>query len=245
MSCRFHILAEFDEGKRSCRKRLAGHNERRRKPQFNAHLGSTYFTTDASEPLFFSRILPGGFFGLQCNEPTGHSRHLTLEEEPLAVNVKLSQSLPKSVLRFYGMGKQYPSKNCLNAPSSLPEFCASSDSACALSLLSARKQNSLSNSAGMPMAHSLISAGNHHANLFTAQDSGTTLGDSSSESNGLPVVRNAGATAGSETPPTALPQGTNTVNLLELSLHLHRVEHQKYYGQIKMENDNFCDSTTA
>ncbi|KAJ7539970.1 hypothetical protein O6H91_11G117000 [Diphasiastrum complanatum] len=30
---RFHILTEFDEGKRSCRRRLAGHNERRRKPQ--------------------------------------------------------------------------------------------------------------------------------------------------------------------------------------------------------------------
>ncbi|GMH31200.1 hypothetical protein Nepgr_033043 [Nepenthes gracilis] len=30
---RFHLLAEFDDGKRSCRKRLAHHNERRRKPQ--------------------------------------------------------------------------------------------------------------------------------------------------------------------------------------------------------------------
>ncbi|KAG6545195.1 hypothetical protein Mapa_013307 [Marchantia paleacea] len=30
---RFHVLTEFDEGKRSCRRRLAGHNERRRKPQ--------------------------------------------------------------------------------------------------------------------------------------------------------------------------------------------------------------------
>ncbi|KAK7370654.1 hypothetical protein VNO78_37382 [Psophocarpus tetragonolobus] len=28
---RFHDLAEFDESKRSCRRRLAGHNERRRK----------------------------------------------------------------------------------------------------------------------------------------------------------------------------------------------------------------------
>ncbi|KAL1346244.1 hypothetical protein HN51_019945 [Arachis hypogaea] len=28
---RFHDLAEFDEAKRSCRRRLAGHNERRRK----------------------------------------------------------------------------------------------------------------------------------------------------------------------------------------------------------------------
>ncbi|MQM20362.1 hypothetical protein Taro_053380 [Colocasia esculenta] len=30
---RFHILSEFDEGKRSCRRRLAGHNRRRRKTQ--------------------------------------------------------------------------------------------------------------------------------------------------------------------------------------------------------------------
>lgn len=28
---RFHDLQEFDEGKRSCRRRLAGHNRRRRK----------------------------------------------------------------------------------------------------------------------------------------------------------------------------------------------------------------------
>ncbi|XP_061336477.1 squamosa promoter-binding-like protein 6 isoform X1 [Gastrolobium bilobum] len=36
---RFHLLAEFDDGKRSCRKRLAGHNERRRKPQVSIHSG--------------------------------------------------------------------------------------------------------------------------------------------------------------------------------------------------------------
>ncbi|KAM0933774.1 putative transcription factor SBP family [Dioscorea sansibarensis] len=30
---RFHVLSEFDETKRSCRKRLADHNRRRRKPQ--------------------------------------------------------------------------------------------------------------------------------------------------------------------------------------------------------------------
>ncbi|KAL5815685.1 hypothetical protein ACOSQ4_026326 [Xanthoceras sorbifolium] len=36
---RFHLLAEFDDGKRSCRKRLAGHNERRRKPHAGFHSG--------------------------------------------------------------------------------------------------------------------------------------------------------------------------------------------------------------
>ncbi|CAK9869624.1 unnamed protein product [Sphagnum jensenii] len=33
---RFHLLAEFDEGKRSCRRRLADHNRRRRKQQPSA-----------------------------------------------------------------------------------------------------------------------------------------------------------------------------------------------------------------
>ncbi|GMH28019.1 hypothetical protein Nepgr_029862 [Nepenthes gracilis] len=36
---RFHVLQEFDEGKRSCRRRLAGHNKRRRKTQPDAAVG--------------------------------------------------------------------------------------------------------------------------------------------------------------------------------------------------------------
>ncbi|GJM92036.1 hypothetical protein PR202_ga08463 [Eleusine coracana subsp. coracana] len=57
---RFHLLGEFDEVKRSCRKRLDGHNRRRRKPQpdplnpgalFANHHGVTRF---ASYPQLFS-----------------------------------------------------------------------------------------------------------------------------------------------------------------------------------------------
>ncbi|XP_030453105.1 squamosa promoter-binding-like protein 9 [Syzygium oleosum] len=39
---RFHQLTEFDQGKRSCRRRLAGHNERRRKPPPGSLLSSRY-----------------------------------------------------------------------------------------------------------------------------------------------------------------------------------------------------------
>lgn len=48
---RFHVLKEFDEGKRSCRRRLAGHNKRRRKTlpdaavnagSLNDEIGSSY-----------------------------------------------------------------------------------------------------------------------------------------------------------------------------------------------------------
>jgi hypothetical protein len=44
---RFHQLPEFDQGKRSCRRRLAGHNERRRK-QPTGPLASRYGRLAAS-----------------------------------------------------------------------------------------------------------------------------------------------------------------------------------------------------
>ncbi|KAJ7569213.1 hypothetical protein O6H91_01G067200 [Diphasiastrum complanatum] len=46
---RFQPLLEFDEGKRSCRKRLADHNRRRRKPQ--PAVASTSSAGAAAEPL--------------------------------------------------------------------------------------------------------------------------------------------------------------------------------------------------
>ncbi|MBA0798619.1 hypothetical protein Gohar_009194 [Gossypium harknessii] len=54
---RFHSLVEFDEGKRSCRKRLDGHNRRRRKPQPNAltvNSGSLLSNPPGSRYLLFS-----------------------------------------------------------------------------------------------------------------------------------------------------------------------------------------------
>ncbi|MCO5581335.1 hypothetical protein L7F22_035216 [Adiantum nelumboides] len=45
---RFHALTEFDEGKRSCRKRLADHNRRRRKPQPVPAADSAMPTTEAA-----------------------------------------------------------------------------------------------------------------------------------------------------------------------------------------------------
>lgn len=33
MWCRFHEVSQFDDNKKSCREKLAGHNERRRKTQ--------------------------------------------------------------------------------------------------------------------------------------------------------------------------------------------------------------------
>ncbi|KAL7582807.1 hypothetical protein Lser_V15G42492 [Lactuca serriola] len=53
---RFHQLPEFDQGKRSCRRRLAGHNERRRKPSL---LSTRYGTVSSS--IFENNGNSGGF----------------------------------------------------------------------------------------------------------------------------------------------------------------------------------------
>ncbi|XP_050257612.1 squamosa promoter-binding-like protein 13A [Quercus robur] len=49
---RFHSLEEFDEGKRSCRKRLDGHNRRRRKPQPEPMSRSGNFLSNYQGPQF-------------------------------------------------------------------------------------------------------------------------------------------------------------------------------------------------
>ncbi|KAF5747705.1 Promoter-binding protein SPL9 [Tripterygium wilfordii] len=56
---RFHLLPEFDQGKRSCRRRLAGHNERRRKPPPGSLLASRYGRFSSS--IFESGSRGGSF----------------------------------------------------------------------------------------------------------------------------------------------------------------------------------------
>ena len=52
---RFHLLAEFDDAKRSCRKRLDGHNRRRRKPQPDTMNSGSFMTSQQGilHPLSF------------------------------------------------------------------------------------------------------------------------------------------------------------------------------------------------
>ncbi|OAY77164.1 Squamosa promoter-binding-like protein 18 [Ananas comosus] len=66
---RFHLLVEFDEVKRSCRKRLDGHNRRRRKPQPDSVNSGTLFTLHqgtrfSSYPLLFPTAPESNFNGI-------------------------------------------------------------------------------------------------------------------------------------------------------------------------------------
>ncbi|CAK7326232.1 unnamed protein product [Dovyalis caffra] len=180
---RFHLLVEFDDGKRSCRKRLAGHNERRRKPQFGTlsvkphkllhpYQGTKFLGTSLPKrtSFLFPNMLPGGTFCPKSYEEDNWSRHVKLEENsiyssPSAISIRNGQLLPKSLLHLHGKGIQ---KTCgisppatedytiSNTATTIHEFAGVSHSSCALSLLSAESQD-LSRSAGNIMARPLIS----------------------------------------------------------------------------------------
>ncbi|KAK9747565.1 hypothetical protein RND81_02G000800 [Saponaria officinalis] len=54
---RFHLLQEFDEGKRSCRRRLAGHNKRRRKTQPDLVVHGNSITDDHTNNVLLISLL--------------------------------------------------------------------------------------------------------------------------------------------------------------------------------------------
>ncbi|KAG9439167.1 hypothetical protein H6P81_019332 [Aristolochia fimbriata] len=104
---RFHLLAEFDDGKRSCRKRLAGHNERRRKPQLDTHSGkngkilASYHggrypgtAVPARTSFIFPDIFPSGILREVKYENSDLYRHVKLEDEPLYNNQSSVSFLP-------------------------------------------------------------------------------------------------------------------------------------------------------
>lgn len=54
---RFHMLQEFDEGKRSCRRRLAGHNKRRRKTNQDAAPSGSSLSNDQTSSYLLISLL--------------------------------------------------------------------------------------------------------------------------------------------------------------------------------------------
>nr|GMD25589.1 squamosa promoter-binding-like protein 6 [Ipomoea batatas] len=79
---RFHLLAEFDDDKRSCRKRLACHNKRRRKPRLYAHWDASLLLEMASQgasPFLIPEILSGNpSFCQEQENKTSKDRHSLL-----------------------------------------------------------------------------------------------------------------------------------------------------------------------
>ncbi|XP_016445745.2 squamosa promoter-binding-like protein 6 isoform X1 [Nicotiana tabacum] len=104
---RFHLLAEFDDGKRSCRKRLAGHNERRRKP----HTGNRFRGTLATSSFACQDILGVRFLHQPKFEMHDWYKNVKVEDgversPQLVMPFSNGQLQPKSVFTSYHAKKQ-------------------------------------------------------------------------------------------------------------------------------------------
>ncbi|KAJ6720882.1 SQUAMOSA PROMOTER-BINDING-LIKE PROTEIN 4 [Salix viminalis] len=278
---RFHLLVEFDDGKRSCRKRLAGHNERRRKPQYGTKFMGTPLPKRTSFP--FPNVLPGGAFCPQSYEEDNWRKCVKSEENsiyssPSAIPMRNGQLLPKSFLHLHGNRIQktrgispLDTEDCSisNTATTIHELAGVSPSSRALSLLSADSQD-LSYSAGNIMVRPLVSqaggafqtfgiankslgvgssekyvpigANSFGMNFIEVDDTGPFGVSDSAHAADLKV-----ATAGFLQQSGFLndkhrvsSENGSTVDWLQLSSHLQRVEQQRNSMQVKHENEDFC-----
>lgn len=122
---RFHLLAEFDDVKRSCRKRLDGHNRRRRKPQpeyinmFSNHQGtmfSSYYQIPSSSISEPSRIAIA-----KAEEDAIYSHHPTMH------HIDSHQYFSNS-FHNYKEGKQFSFPHDVDKTLPLPKTITTSDS---------------------------------------------------------------------------------------------------------------------
>lgn len=175
---KFHMLTEFDEVKRSCRKRLDGHNRRRRKPQPEPiNTGSLFLNHQGPRFSSFSSIYPS------TTPESNWAGIVKTEQEPLYTHNQSSHFLDRQQhFHSYNEGKQFsflhdnhssvfqpltkpvaPMESSSNRvfPNGLPHV---HDSDCALSLLSSPIQSSSINvsqlvpPARMPMGQPLVSS---------------------------------------------------------------------------------------
>ncbi|CAJ1967464.1 unnamed protein product [Sphenostylis stenocarpa] len=138
---RFHLLAEFDQGKRSCRRRLAGHNERRRKPPPSSILASRY--SRLSSPIFDSNGRAGGILmefasypklTWRNTLPTPRSAELLPGNHAATLTWQASSDTPSE---FFLQGSGSGGTSFLGSKHPLVEsYSGVTDSNCALSLLS-------------------------------------------------------------------------------------------------------------
>nr|WMI30909.1 squamosa promter-binding-like protein 8 [Diospyros sp. 'deyangshi'] len=190
---RFHLLPEFDQGKRSCRRRLAGHNERRRKPSHGSLFSSRY-----------GRLLPSIF---ESNRDKAFSMDFTTyprstrgDPWPIArASEQVSSNQPAAIFKFlphpWRSESENPSSNFMQSSASgtsYPSFtipsgeCSDkvSDSSCALSLLSNRPWgfgvNSFPNADGAPVLQSAVTHGAavNHFSSFGRGFKGNEVGES-------------------------------------------------------------------
>ncbi|PWA45121.1 SBP-like protein [Artemisia annua] len=216
---RFHLLNEFDDGKRSCRKRLADHNERRRK----LHVGRN------------GRLLPSYSINKDASKFKGSTRgtlssvcQIKLEDEMASsiTDVQLqseSRSSCNSELQYlFGVSNSVFSPFDNNEQTIGREDIITMDHTPARSLLSSQSQDA--SSCHSSINHMMIPL------IHNAHQASTV----SSNMNPLVVSKHV------DPENRVLCGDGSTIDLLQLSTELERVEHQKEISHMKCSEWCLC-----
>lgn len=146
---RFHHLPEFDQGKRSCRRRLAGHNERRRKPPPGSLLSTRYGSL--SSTLYENSSGTGSLMMDFTTYPRATWRDQWTPTRPFE---QVAGNQPHEFGRFlpWQNNSESPQPDIQGSTNNNPSpgtdissgelYTGASDSSCALSLLSSQPCNS-------------------------------------------------------------------------------------------------------
>lgn len=217
---RFHQLPEFDQGKRSCRRRLAGHNERRRKPPLGSltsrygRLPSSFhedskvggFPMDFSFPRSVGRdvwptIRAGERVPGNQSPATGkYPPHLWQANLEGPTNIFCHH--PHPYLQGSSGGTSYPSSEIASSEC----FAGVSNSGCALSLLSSQPWAPRSRGLGVASSNFMNDEGPQMAqpshgvitNDFMSNAWGYKSQEASSSSHGIPRVLGLGPVSASQ-----------------------------------------------
>ncbi|CAI0463210.1 unnamed protein product [Linum tenue] len=222
---RFHLLCEFDDGKRSCRKRLAGHNQRRRKPQFSGFSNNAYKLLQQYQgSRFIDTPLPKrtSFLFPEANR---YSHVSSFDEKP---SFNPQSAFPITSDQWLASQPDYSVSSFIHELAGV-----SSHSSRALSLLSHKAQYPKGISSSR-LDHSYQSSGMcgkckccSPRMVSTIQ---VTTDHAATELHVKPDVSNS-KNRGS-------PENEHTVDLLQLSSHLQRVEQQRTIIQMKNETED-------
>ncbi|KAL2905342.1 Squamosa promoter-binding-like protein 6 [Bienertia sinuspersici] len=226
---RFHLLAEFDDIKRSCRRRLAAHNKRRRRPQLTSESGESKVqfagsgVIDFSSSHTFPEVLPSVFLGpSKCEEGTGDS----MKSSNILLQMGcVGEKLDKVPANVFGLAAKPTIQNL---------------SSRALSLLSAQSHSMSSQL--VETESSTINKSNHadsnpeHARNHSA-DVSKRIAQSemySMEADELGPTMVNSSKSNLRNTDDHHPKGRGIVlNLLQLSSHLQRVEQQRHSTESK------------
>ncbi|KAJ0094226.1 hypothetical protein Patl1_16968 [Pistacia atlantica] len=163
---RFHSLGEFDEGKRSCRKRLDGHNRRRRKPQpetlsinpgrfLSNHQGTRFIPFGSPEEFSTNSVMPAWAGVVKGRaEVMLHNPHSQLD-------LSNRNLFHESSSHNYKVGKQFPFLEGINSTLPGVSVCQpllSANSSSTSNGVSSQKMfsNSLNRTDSIPPPQSLI-----------------------------------------------------------------------------------------